>query len=55
MLPGLGFDDCEAIRANSIEHRVQFRDAEQLDGLRGRPICLLFEICDADLYGFRAV
>jgi hypothetical protein len=52
-LPGFTFDDCVPIRANSVEHTVHYRNGATLEGLRGRRVRLLFEMADADLYGFR--
>jgi len=54
-LKGFSFDDCEPIHVNRIEHNVQFKDGLTLEGLRGRQVRLLFEMVDADLYGFRAL
>ena len=51
LLPGFGFDDCEPVLANSIEHSVRFKGG--VESLRGRSVCLLFRMVDADLYGFR--
>ncbi len=53
MLPGFSFEDCAPIRGNSIEYTVQFKNGAFFDSLRGRPVRLLFEMTDADLYGFR--
>jgi hypothetical protein len=55
LLPGLSFEDCAPIRANHVEHRVEFRERRALPALRGQRICLLFEVFDADLFGFRIV
>ena len=55
MLKGFSFDDCEPIHANSTEHTVQFKDGLTLEGLHGRKVRLLFEMVDADLYGFRSL
>lgn len=52
-LPGFGFDDCEPVYANSVEHTVRFKGGESLGALRGKPVYLLFKMADADLYGFR--
>jgi len=52
-LAGFNFDDCMPVRANSIEYTVQFKSGASLESLRGRPVRLLFEMTDADLYGFR--
>ena len=54
MLDGFSFDDCEPIHANSIEHTVTFGNGPSLAARRGRAVRLLFEVLDADLYGFRA-
>jgi hypothetical protein len=53
LLPGFTFDDCEPVRADSVEHTVRFKGGAGLDALRGRSVCLLFRMVDADLYGFR--
>ena len=55
MLPGFSFDDCLPIRANSIEHAVRFKNGASIESLRGKAVCLLFQMFDADLYGFRIV
>ena len=55
LLPGLSFDDCNPIRANHVEQTVEFRHRRALDALRGQQVYLLFEVFDADLYGFRVV
>jgi hypothetical protein len=52
-LPGFSFDDCAPIRENSAEYVVKFKNNPSLEALRGRPVRLLFEMVDADLYGFR--
>ena len=54
-LAGFTFDDCEPLRADSVEHLVRFQGGASLDSLRGRSVCLLFQMVDADLYGFRMV
>jgi hypothetical protein len=50
-LPGFTFDDGEPVYANSTQHDVVFPTS--LASLRGQSVCLLFEVADADLYGFR--
>jgi hypothetical protein len=52
LLPGFSFADCAPVRCNSVEHTVQFQGAT-VEALRGRAVCLLFRMVDADLYGFR--
>ncbi len=51
-LPGFTFDDCVPLQANSVTQNVHFKNAK-LESLKGKPVCLLFEVLDADLYGFR--
>jgi hypothetical protein len=52
-IPGFSFADCKPIRVNSVEYNVQFQEGSALENLRGRNVRLLFELTDADLYGFR--
>jgi hypothetical protein len=52
-LSGFKFDDCTPVRANSIEHHVQFKNGTSLKNLSGKQVRLLFEMVDADLYAFR--
>ena len=52
---GLSFKDCKPIRSNSIEHTVTFSEDASLKKLADKPVFLLFELSDADLYGFRVV
>ena len=52
-LAGFSFDDCTPVNANSTEHVVQFKGGATLEELRGKQVRLLFEMVDADLYGFR--
>jgi hypothetical protein len=47
------FEDCTPIRANSTEQVVRFKNGSALESLQGRKVRLLFEMVDADLYGFR--
>jgi hypothetical protein len=52
LLPGLGFDDCEVVTTNSIEHSVRFKNGASVAALRGQRVALLFEMVNAHLYGF---
>jgi len=52
-LTGFSFADCKPIQSNAVEHLVQFKEGSDLENLRGRKVRLLFEMTDADLYGFR--
>jgi len=49
---GFGFEDCQPVCVNSIEHTVQFNSAK-LATLKGKTVRLFFKVEDADLYGFR--
>ena len=53
LLPRFSFDDCQPVRANSVEHVVQFANSPA--ELCGKEVVLLFRMFDADLYGFRSV
>lgn len=55
MIEGFTFDDCESINVNSIEYTVNFRNGASLGLLRDKPVCFLFRMFDADIYGFRAI
>lgn len=52
-IPGFGLNDCVPIYANAIAHKVAWK--RNLAELRGKPVRLLFEVTNADLYGFRIV
>jgi hypothetical protein len=54
-IPGFTFDDCVPIRTNSIEQTVEFKDGKSLGQLKGKPVYLMFQMFDADLYGFRVI
>ncbi len=55
LIDGFTFDDCDPIQVDSIEHPVHFKGKENLKSICGKPIRLLFEMFDADLYGFRVI
>ena len=55
LLPGFAFGDGLPVLDNSIEYSVAFKDGMNLASLRGKSVCLLFEVVNADLYGFRFV
>jgi len=54
-LPGFSFDDCKPIQTNSIEQTVAFTKGSSLQELSGKSVFLLFQVSDADLYGFRVI
>lgn len=51
LLAGFTFDDCEVIRANDVDHAVRFAGASPAT-LRGQKVCVLFEMVEAELFGF---
>jgi hypothetical protein len=51
LLPGFDLDKCEVITANSVAHEVRFQGAS-VAALRGQRVALLFEVVNAELYGF---
>ncbi len=53
LLPGFTFQDCQPVYVDSVEHTVRFNNGASVEALRGRAVCLLFEVVDADLFGFR--
>lgn len=54
-LSGFSFEDCKPIRADGIEQTVEFEKHSSLKELSGKPVFLLFQLSDADLYGFRSI
>ena len=51
-LEGYGFDDCDPVLVDRIDQPVTFRGARRVQ-VSEAEVCLLFEVHDADLYGFR--
>lgn len=51
-LPGLSLDDCVEICYDAVDWPVRWQDAD-LGALAGKPVRLLFEVKDADLFAFR--
>ena len=49
---GFHFDDCEPVHVNSIEYKVEWKNAS-LESLQGKTVRLYILVQDADLYGFR--
>jgi hypothetical protein len=50
--PKLSKDDCQPMRADSIEHEVRWKDAS-IGDLRGKPVKLRFYLSNARLYAYR--
>ena len=53
LLSGYTFEDCEGVRANSAACGVQWGKPAAARALQGRQVVLLFEMEDADMYGYR--
>lgn len=51
--PGFSRENCAPIYGDSIDRTVVWNDAPDLAALAGKPVRLLFELKDADLYAFR--
>jgi len=49
---GFGFDDCEPVIVDNLEHDIKFKDAS-VASLMGKTVRLYIMVQDADLYGFR--
>lgn len=54
-LPGFSFEECQPVHVNNIEHTVKFKNGVSVASLKGRPVFLLLEVSDADVFGFRSV
>ena len=50
--PRLSKDDCQPMRADSIEHPIHWKDGS-LGDLRGKPVKLRFYLSNARLYSYR--
>ena len=49
-MDGYGFEDCEALRGDSLESEVQWEGNADLSFLKGKEICLRIELCQAELF-----
>lgn len=52
-IDGFALDDCPLIYGDHIERAVVWKGGNDLRSLAGRPICIRFELRDADLYALR--
>ncbi|MGF0038750.1 LamG-like jellyroll fold domain-containing protein [Victivallis vadensis] len=52
-IPGYSLADCDVIYDDAIERIVSWRGKSELGELAGRPIRILYELKDADLYAYR--
>ena len=51
-VPGLSFDDCDAVSGNVLDHTVTWRGESDLSAWAGRPIRLRFHLHRARLHAF---
>jgi hypothetical protein len=52
-IPGFALKDCPEVFGDTLDRVVTWKSAERLDSLAGKPVRLLFELKDADLYSFQ--
>ena len=52
-IEGFRLDDCDEIYGDFLEREVTWRGKPDVRSLSGKPVRLLFEIRDADLYAFQ--
>jgi len=52
-IPGFSLADCPTYFGDSTARKVQWTSDTKLSSLAGRPVRLLFELKDAELYAFR--
>jgi hypothetical protein len=52
-LPGLSSEDMEPLYGDALDAAVQWKDRTDLAELEGQPICLRFQLKDADLFALR--
>ena len=50
---GFSLAECPEIFGDTIARSVDWKDGSNLSALAGKPVRLLFELKDADLYSFR--
>lgn len=52
-IPGYSLADCPTIFGNDTNHTVEWKAGKDLSAISGKPIRLLIELKDADLYSFQ--
>ncbi len=52
-ISGFGFEDCPVIYGDEIERVVRWKNGIGLSAWAGKPVCLAFEMLDADLYSLK--
>lgn len=50
---GFGVEDCQVIYGDDIERVVRWKSGSSVSALAGKPVRLVFEMLDADLYSIR--
>ncbi|WP_417849404.1 hypothetical protein [Thalassoglobus sp.] len=54
-IDGFGLDDCSEEFGDSVERTVVWGDNTDLSSLSGKPVRLIFEVIDGDLYSYQFV
>ena len=52
-IPGYGLADCRPLIGNEIEREVAWAGGADLGRLAGRPVRLIVQLKDADVFSFR--
>ncbi len=52
-IPGFSIEDCAPIRADSVRHKVKWKDGADVSRLAGGTVRLLFEMNEAKLYALQ--
>lgn len=52
-IPGFGIDACDIIYGDSLDRRVSWGGKKSVAPLAGRPVVLLFELREADIYSLK--
>jgi hypothetical protein len=52
-IDGFGLDDCSEVFGDSVERTVVWGDNTDVSSLSGKPVRLVFEVKDGDLYSYR--
>lgn len=52
-LPGFALAECKPLYGDGIELAVVWKGGSDVSALAGKPVSLLFELTDADLYAYR--
>lgn len=54
-IDGFGLDDCDEVFGDSVERTVVWNGNADVSSLAGKPVRLVFELADADLYSYQFV